>query len=83
LFIDDSVEELFENKSTLQLQSNVDLNISKFPQVKYLPLELYPFNKKVRMAEIAQRRNEKKFIRDQLVFYKHGFKVKYRKELED
>lgn len=29
------------------------LQISKFPVVNYLPLELYPFDKKVRMVELV------------------------------
>lgn len=33
--------------------------ISSFPIDSTLPLDLYPFDKKVRMAQLAQRRNEK------------------------
>lgn len=46
-------------------------NISQYPRVRELPLELLPFSQKVRRVNIAQKRNLKEFYRSKVADYKH------------
>ena len=56
-------------------------HISKYPNVSDVPMELFPFEKKIRLVRQVQRKNEKEFIKNQNIHAKMGFENKYKKEL--
>ena len=67
-----------------------ELQTSKFPDVRDIPIELQPFTKKARLISIVQRRNEKAFYnqhnrvqkRDQ-ENARHRLKSEFQQKLRD
>ena len=47
--------------------------MSRYPNVSDLPIDLYPFDKKVKLVTLAQKRNEKEFIKNHKIYDKIGF----------
>lgn len=72
---------MISSSSQADEQSPTHLVISKFPKDAELPLDLYPFHQKLKMVEIAQKRNERRFYDDQKLFHKLGIEHRYLKEL--
>jgi hypothetical protein len=78
---DSQGSELEEQAMTKYQTRKNNLQISRYPDVVDVPMELYPSKRKFWLAELAQKRNERKFFRENQYHHKVEYMKRFQREL--